>query len=34
VETAEFGLPLSEAAAADVVGTDATEPVTSPGARS
>ena len=34
VETAEFGLPLNEAAAAGVVGTDATEPVASGGARS
>ncbi|HVK35958.1 MAG TPA: Gfo/Idh/MocA family oxidoreductase [Microlunatus sp.] len=34
VETAEFGLPLNEAAAAGVVGTDATEPVLSGGSRS
>jgi len=34
VETAEYGLPLNEAAAAGVVATDATEPVTSGGARS
>jgi hypothetical protein len=34
VETAEFGLPLNEAAAAGVVATDATEPVLSGGARS